>query len=78
MLEPTQHTIYRLYPGLLSKHSAVFETMLSLPQPDSEGNQLPELGGQQNSEGRSDENLIVLPGVVRREFDHLLTFLFGW
>ncbi|KAF8124440.1 hypothetical protein EV363DRAFT_1454488 [Boletus edulis] len=70
--EPTRETLYRLYPGLLAKHSAVFETMLSLPQ----GQQLEAC--QQNAEGHCDENPIVLHGIVRWEFDHLLTFLFGW
>ena len=44
--------------------------MLSLPQ----GQQ----ACQQKAEGRCNENPIILHGVVRQEFDYLLTFLFGW
>lgn len=60
--EATQEMLYRRYPGLLAKHSVVFENMLSLPQ----GQQ----GCQQNVEGYCDKNPIV--------FHHLLIFLFGW
>jgi len=59
--EEIQEMLYRLYPGLLTKHSVVFETMLSLPQSQQ--------ACQQDAEGHYDKNPIVLHGIVRQEFD---------
>ncbi|KAG9309792.1 hypothetical protein JVU11DRAFT_10168 [Chiua virens] len=47
--------------------SPIFDAMLSLPQGEN----------QENIEGRSDDNPIVLHGIVRQEFDHLLCYLHG-
>ncbi|KAI9459751.1 hypothetical protein HD554DRAFT_2029140 [Boletus coccyginus] len=63
----TRETLYKLYPGHLARQSPVFGAMLSLPQGENE----------QAAEGRSDDNPIVLHGVVRKDFDHLLCYLFG-
>ena len=65
--EPACETLYRLYPSHLATQSPVFEAMLSLPQG----------GNEQTAEGRSDDNPIVLHGIVQRDFDHLLCYLFG-
>ncbi|KAH0834138.1 hypothetical protein J3R83DRAFT_11429, partial [Lanmaoa asiatica] len=59
--------IQQLYPGFLAMHSPVFEAMLSLPQGKS----------SQTTEGKSDNHPIVLHGIVRQEFDHLLCYLHG-
>ena len=59
--------LYRLYPGLLALRSSVLESLLSLPHQVH----------QNGAEGMCDENPIILHGVVRHEFDHLLTFLSG-
>ncbi|KAH0826001.1 hypothetical protein J3R83DRAFT_7471 [Lanmaoa asiatica] len=47
--------------------SPIFQAMLSLPQG----------GNKENMEGQSDDNPIVLHGIVRQEFDHLLCYLHG-
>jgi len=65
ILETTQHTLYKLYPGLLSLRSPVLQTLLSLPRQSG------------STEGTCDGNPIILYGVDRRDFDYLLTFLSG-
>ncbi|KAF9226168.1 hypothetical protein BS17DRAFT_807042 [Gyrodon lividus] len=67
VLEPTCETLYKLYPGFPTRHSPVFEAMLSLPQSSS----------LQTTEGQSDDNPIVLHGIVQQEFNHLLCYLHG-
>ncbi|KIJ06895.1 hypothetical protein PAXINDRAFT_19900 [Paxillus involutus ATCC 200175] len=65
--ELARQTLYRLYPGLLALQSSVFKTLFSLPRSETD----------KNAEGMCAENPIVLYGVVRHEFDHLLDYLFG-
>jgi len=59
--------LYRLYPGLLVLRSSVLELLLSLPHQEH----------WKGAKGTCDENPIILHGVIRHEFDHLLTFLSG-
>ena len=59
--------LYRLYPGLLALRSSVLNSLLSLPHQEH----------QKCAEGTCDKNPILLHGVIRQEFDHLLTFLSG-
>ncbi|KAF9219403.1 hypothetical protein BS17DRAFT_859117 [Gyrodon lividus] len=67
VLKPTCETLYKLYPGFLARHSPVFEAMLSLPWSSS----------SQTTEEQSDDNPIVLHGIVQQEFNHLLCYLHG-
>ncbi|KIJ63929.1 hypothetical protein HYDPIDRAFT_28830 [Hydnomerulius pinastri MD-312] len=65
--ERARQTLYRLYPGLLALRSSVFKSLFSLPRSEN----------GKDAEGMCAENPIVLYGIVRREFDYLLDYLFG-
>ena len=59
--------LYRLCPGLLALRSSVLDSPLPLPHQEH----------QKGAEGTCDENPILLHGVIRQEFDHLLKSLSG-
>ncbi|KAG6374553.1 hypothetical protein JVT61DRAFT_3898 [Boletus reticuloceps] len=68
----THRTLYWLYPGLLALRSLVLDSVLLLPSQESQRNTVAA-----TIEGSCDENPIILHSIIRREFDYLLTFLFG-
>ncbi|KAF6752775.1 hypothetical protein DFP72DRAFT_791913, partial [Ephemerocybe angulata] len=59
-----QDKVYRVPRHGFTQYSGIFETMFTLPQ------------GDDSTEGRSDDNPIVLPSCTTEEFESLLAVLY--